>query len=113
MNVDGFLSDILREPGSLDGLAAVYPLESFRLEEPPKRVLFLGMGSSRYAALAAASLLRSVGIDAYAEMASTDDPATAAAGNAGGRDLGVRRLRRDGRGAAAAPHRRPATASSP
>lgn len=74
MNVDGFLSDILREPASLDQLAAVYPLESFRLEEPPKRVLFLGMGSSRYAALAAASLLRSVGIDAYAEMASTTAP---------------------------------------
>jgi fructoselysine-6-P-deglycase FrlB-like protein len=74
VNVDGFLKDIFREPASLDGLALSAPLRPLKLSEPPERVLFLGMGSSRYAAMAAAALLRSVGVDAYAEMASTTTP---------------------------------------
>jgi glutamine---fructose-6-phosphate transaminase (isomerizing) len=39
-----------------------------------RRVRFLGMGSSRFAALDAATLLRSHGVDATAEMASTGLP---------------------------------------
>jgi glutamine---fructose-6-phosphate transaminase (isomerizing) len=39
-----------------------------------RRVLFLGMGSSRFAALDAATLLRRHGIDAHAEIASTGSP---------------------------------------
>jgi fructoselysine-6-P-deglycase FrlB-like protein len=39
-----------------------------------RRVLFLGMGSSRFAALDAAALLRGHGIDAAAEIASTGRP---------------------------------------
>ncbi|MGZ4482012.1 MAG: SIS domain-containing protein, partial [Gaiellales bacterium] len=39
-----------------------------------RRVLFMGMGSSRFAALTAAALLRSRGIDAHAELASTGTP---------------------------------------
>ena len=74
MNVDDFLTDILAEPAALDALASADPLVPLRLDDPPDRVLFLGMGSSRYAALAAASLLRSVGVDAYAELASTTSP---------------------------------------
>ena len=74
MNVDGFLKDILAEPVSLDDISHSLPLRVLKLDEPPKRVLFLGMGSSRYAALAAVALLRSVNIDAYAEMASTTAP---------------------------------------
>jgi fructoselysine-6-P-deglycase FrlB-like protein len=74
MNHEGFLKDILAEPASLDSLSHSDPLGAFKLDGPPERVLFLGMGSSRYAALAAASLLRSVNIDAYAEMASTTTP---------------------------------------
>jgi glucosamine--fructose-6-phosphate aminotransferase (isomerizing) len=42
-------------------------------------VLFLGMGSSRFAALDAATLLRSHGVEATAEMASTGLPQPAAA----------------------------------
>jgi fructoselysine-6-P-deglycase FrlB-like protein len=44
-----------------------------------RRVLFLGMGSSRYAALDAATTLRSHGFDAYAELASTGSPQPPAA----------------------------------
>jgi fructoselysine-6-P-deglycase FrlB-like protein len=43
------------------------------------RVLFLGMGSSRFAALDAAALLRAHGIDAHAEPASTGSPQPPAA----------------------------------
>jgi len=39
-----------------------------------RRVLFVGMGSSRYAALNAAAYLRSLGRDAHAEHASTGAP---------------------------------------
>jgi fructoselysine-6-P-deglycase FrlB-like protein len=39
-----------------------------------ERVLFLGMGSSRFAAVTAASRLRARGIDAYAELSSTGMP---------------------------------------
>ena len=74
MNVDGFLRDILAEPAALDALASRDPLSALQLDALPERVLFLGMGSSRYAALAAASLLRSIGVDANAEMASTTAP---------------------------------------
>jgi len=44
------------------------------LAERARRVLFLGMGSSRFAALDAATLLRAHGIDAHAEIASTGSP---------------------------------------
>ena len=53
-----------------------------------RRVLFLGMGSSRYAALDAATLLRSHGYDAYAELASTGSPQPPAADTLVGCDLG-------------------------
>ncbi len=45
--------------------------EAVALVRRARRVLFLGMGSSRYAALDAATALRSRGLDAYAELAST------------------------------------------
>ena len=44
------------------------------------RVLFIGMGSSRYAALNAAAYLRSLGRDAHAEHASTGSPQPAEPG---------------------------------
>jgi len=53
------------------------PLEP--LARRARRVLFLGMGSSRFAALDAATLLRSHGVEATAEMASTGLPQPAAA----------------------------------
>ncbi len=45
-----------------------------------RRVLFVGMGSSRYAALNAAAYLRSLGRDAHAEHASTGSPQPAEPG---------------------------------
>ena len=60
-----------------DPPAELEPLEA--LTRLARRVLFLGMGSSRFAALDAASLLRSHGVDATAEMASTGLPQPATA----------------------------------
>ncbi len=68
-----FLGDVLAAPRSLAGAAP--ELESiWPLAGRARRVLFLGMGSSRFAALDAASLLRAHGIDAAAELASTGSP---------------------------------------
>src|SRR5689334_11155342 len=68
-----FAEDVLAAP---DMLARPAPgLESIQgLAERARRVLFLGMGSSRYAALDAAALLRAHGVDAAAEIASTGSP---------------------------------------
>ena len=74
MNSEGFLADILTEPEALRRVAdelAGTGLE--RLLDAP-RVLFIGMGSSRYAADTAVALLRSRGVDAYSELASTGTP---------------------------------------
>jgi glucosamine--fructose-6-phosphate aminotransferase (isomerizing) len=57
--------------------AQLEPLEP--LARRARRVLFLGMGSSRFAALDAATLLRSHGVEASAEMASTGLPQPPAA----------------------------------
>jgi glutamine---fructose-6-phosphate transaminase (isomerizing) len=68
-----FMEDVLAAAGTLAGPAA--GLESIhRLAARARRVLFLGMGSSRFAALDAAALLRAHGIDAAAEYASTGRP---------------------------------------
>ena len=71
MDPDGFLADILSEPDTLAGVLDAH------MEAPPeplsgRRVLLLGMGSSRFAALAAASRLRATGVDAHAEYSSAD-----------------------------------------
>lgn len=65
-------ADVLSRP-----LADLAGLEA--LARRTRRVLFLGMGSSRFAALDAATLLRSHGIDAAAEIASTGLPQPPAA----------------------------------
>ncbi|HEX3330026.1 MAG TPA: SIS domain-containing protein [Gaiellales bacterium] len=68
-----FADDILAAPVALAGPAP--GLESIQaLVGRAERVLFLGMGSSRFAALDAAALLRAHGVDAAAEMASTGSP---------------------------------------
>ena len=68
-----FADDVLAAPGALAGPAP--GLESIQgLVPRARRVLFLGMGSSRFAALDAAALLRAHGVDASAEMASTGSP---------------------------------------
>ena len=82
MKPDGFLRDILVAPRRLatvlDSLAR--SASSIR-QVPPTvhRVVFIGMGSSRFAALPAAALLRSRGFDAVAEYSSTALPTAPAA----------------------------------
>lgn len=76
---EAFLADVLGEPEALAGWLEAYetpggPLQALG-EVGERRVLFIGMGSSRFAALAAASLLRSRGVDAAVERASTGVPA--------------------------------------
>jgi glutamine---fructose-6-phosphate transaminase (isomerizing) len=68
-----FLPDVLETPAGLHHVvnahAGIAPLA---LEA--RRVLFIGMGSSRFAALNATAYLRSLGHDAHAEHASTGAP---------------------------------------
>jgi len=80
MNPDLFLDDILAEPETLDRLLTAYarpdtPLAALG-DEPlrGRRVVLIGMGSSRFAAITVAGLLRARGISAVAEYASTDVP---------------------------------------
>lgn len=68
-------ADVLDEPARLAALLDVYggagsPLGEIRT----RRVLLVGIGSSRFAALAAASLLRAHGVDAIVEPASAAAP---------------------------------------
>jgi glutamine---fructose-6-phosphate transaminase (isomerizing) len=75
MNPEAFLADVLDEPRTLDAL-----LDACAGEPPPAlpdgaRVVLIGMGSSRFAALTAATALRARGVDAVAEYASTGVPA--------------------------------------
>ncbi|MBN6056329.1 SIS domain-containing protein [Nonomuraea sp. RK-328] len=72
MNPELFLADLEAKPDALEALAgelaAGDPFEG--LPADVERVLFLGMGSSRYAAGVAALRMRAAGIDAYADYAS-------------------------------------------
>ena len=102
LHPERFLADVLDQPRLLaEPVAALDAVEP--LARRARRVLFLGMGSSRFAALDAAALLRSHGLDAYAELASTGRPQPPAADTLVRRDLGVGRVRRDGHGDAPPP----------
>ncbi|MEV0969481.1 SIS domain-containing protein [Microtetraspora glauca] len=72
MDAGLFEADLLAKPEALGALAEALeagdPFEG--LPERIDRVVFLGMGSSRYAAGVAASRLRAAGVDAVAEYAS-------------------------------------------
>jgi fructoselysine-6-P-deglycase FrlB-like protein len=68
-----FATDVLAGAGALAQPPAVTE-QAAALLRRARRVLFLGMGSSRFAALDAATLLRSHGVDAYAELASSGSP---------------------------------------
>jgi glucosamine--fructose-6-phosphate aminotransferase (isomerizing) len=78
MDADGFLTDIERTPETLRSLADAIEaigadrLPFDRLPSDVGRILLLGMGSSAYAAGVAAARMRSYGIDAVAELASSD-----------------------------------------
>jgi len=75
MSPEGFLADVLSAPDRLEHVLAGFsgsgsPLAAIETTGV-ERVLFLGMGSSRFAALTAVAHLRARGMDAYAELAST------------------------------------------
>jgi len=74
VNAEGFLSDILAEPEALSRVASRLGGAGLERLVSAERVLFIGMGSSRYAADTAAALLRSRGLDAHSELASTGTP---------------------------------------
>ena len=67
-----FLADLEAKPAALGGLADAFtsgdPLRDVPVSS--RRVVLVGMGSSRYAAVDAALRLRAAGIDAVAEYAS-------------------------------------------
>ncbi|GAB3691005.1 SIS domain-containing protein [Actinocorallia lasiicapitis] len=66
-----FRADLEAKPAALRELAAALrDGDPFAPLGPTERVVFLGMGSSRYAATVAAHRLRRAGIDAVAEYAS-------------------------------------------
>ncbi|MGW4421215.1 SIS domain-containing protein [Streptosporangium sp. NPDC004631] len=72
MDPELYLADLEAKPASLTGLAATLeggdPFAA--LPDDIRRVVLLGMGSSRYAAGAVALRLRAAGVDAVAEYAS-------------------------------------------
>lgn len=75
MNAELFLADLETKPAALADLAAALGSSADPFASLPRnvrRVVFLGMGSSRYAAGVAALRLRSAGIDAVAEYASAE-----------------------------------------
>ena len=79
MNPEGFLRDVLVAPARLEALLDAFEGPSSPLAELAgtggfRRVVFIGMGSSRFAAVSMAALLRSRGLDAVAELASTGSP---------------------------------------
>jgi glutamine---fructose-6-phosphate transaminase (isomerizing) len=67
-----FLEDLEAKPASLARLADAFRAGDALADVPlsPRRVLLVGMGSSRYAAVDAALHMRAAGIDAVAEYAS-------------------------------------------
>ena len=75
MNAELFLADLHRKPVLLRALAAELRTTdpwAAVLEPRPERVVLLGMGSSAYAGGVAAARLRSRGVLAVAELASSD-----------------------------------------
>jgi glucosamine--fructose-6-phosphate aminotransferase (isomerizing) len=83
MNADGFHDDVLGEPAALAAMLDAYAAPDSPLDalEPldGRRVVLIGMGSSRFAALPAAAALRARGVHAVAELASTGVPTPAGA----------------------------------
>lgn len=75
MNPEKFLSDLEAKPEALAGLAATLTSSDPWRETgvvDSSHLVFLGMGSSHYANSVAAARLREAGVDAVAELASSD-----------------------------------------
>lgn len=75
MNPEKFLADLEAKPQALADLAAVLtshdPWKDAGITDS-SHIVFLGMGSSHYANCVAAERLREAGVDAVAELASSD-----------------------------------------
>jgi fructoselysine-6-P-deglycase FrlB-like protein len=69
VNPELFLADLREKP---DRLRALEPSGAWELVDRPARVVLLGMGSSHSANTVAAARLRAAGVDAVAELASSD-----------------------------------------
>ena len=68
-----FAKDLTRKPETMRALAEILELTNpWEALPPGDRYILLGMGSSKYAASVAAARLQSAGINAIAELASTD-----------------------------------------
>jgi glutamine---fructose-6-phosphate transaminase (isomerizing) len=69
-----FAADLAAKPDYLDTLADALTAQpdAWNAIPEPTRVVFVGMGSSHYAATVAAARLRNGGFDAVAEIASSD-----------------------------------------
>ena len=74
MNVEGFEADIRSQPEALSRVADRYGNAGLERLLSARRLLFIGMGSSRYAADTAVAQLRSSGVDAHSELASSGTP---------------------------------------
>ena len=73
MNPNHFLADLELKPDGLQRIAVALERGAINwpIAEVPERIVFVGMGSSLYAAQVAALRLRGVGITAVAESGST------------------------------------------
>lgn len=103
MDRDGFLADLERKPEALAHLATELEDGDLLPSLPGDltRVVLLGMGSSRFAALPVAQRLRAEGVDAVAEFASVerihpggDDTLVVGISASGGTEETVELLRR-------------------
>jgi fructoselysine-6-P-deglycase FrlB-like protein len=77
---DAFLGDLEAKPGALRSLAPRLEADPWREVQPSDRTVFIGMGSSRFAALPVAAMLRADGRDVVVERASAVAVAPAAPG---------------------------------
>jgi fructoselysine-6-P-deglycase FrlB-like protein len=82
LDPSAFLADLEAKPAVLRALATAIEDGALRwpLDRRPERVLLTGMGSSWFAAQSAALRMRRAGIDAVAELASTEASWPAAEG---------------------------------
>ena len=95
MNPDLFLADVLSAPERLARTLDAYdgadtPLGQLPALPPFERVVFIGMGSSRFAALTASALLRSRGHRRLGRARVEPDADAALARHPRRRDLGLR-----------------------
>ena len=77
---DAFIRDLEAKPAALRDLASALDADPWREVDRAGRLVFIGMGSSRFAALPIASMLRASGRDVIVERASARVATPAAPG---------------------------------